>query len=615
MSDFYEALGASSVQGDTEAGIDSRYEPEYSAILEEIDKLSFSAGGATISWEAVEKNAILLLSEKTKDLQVVCHLGVALCHTKGLLGVSYGLSVLISFMENFWENGWPAKKRLRGRINAVDWWHERVVTFLQNSSSTEPSLTEEEQNEMLNKLARFEELVEEYMPDASAFYDIKAEIKRLPVIAPVGTEIEPAVEIVQGDEKQVLGARPDSEIQGTEAQPDAQTEEAKKPVEKTVEKAEESIETKGEISEKKESEDARTKQKSQVSLEEKSRVVLEEIAEPSISISAEQKKVLSELYQQFSASTFAYCENARQLEPQKAFVWKIFRLALWSHITELPPIDTSIEERKAESFLPEPDLSALQRVEESLTATSFEAKSLLPLAFMLENLCVIAPFCLDIHKTIYDILLKLGSSYKDAADSVLDESAAFFTRMPTMQDYTFSGGRPFISQTTLAWLQSGTTHSKALSHKNTRGKSFKSPVIVNNSFAGTQSFSSEILQEAQAQAQEALALGDIQLALQAFESKKCASPRTNLLVKIKQLELLCQVAYDNEAFVQVALALAEHILHKVAEQSLEYWDPELALEALTVAYSAFTLDTEKYEQEIKQVYKSLVGLCPQALLE
>lgn len=66
----FAALGSCPVPGETPAGDDARYEPEYAAVLEEIEKLSFSVQGAPVSWPAVEKNAVLILSEKSKDLQI-----------------------------------------------------------------------------------------------------------------------------------------------------------------------------------------------------------------------------------------------------------------------------------------------------------------------------------------------------------------------------------------------------------------------------------------------------------------------------------------------------------------------------------------------------------------
>ncbi len=49
----FETLGSCPVPGATPGGDDARYEPEYAAVLEEIEKLSFSGQGAAVSWDAV----------------------------------------------------------------------------------------------------------------------------------------------------------------------------------------------------------------------------------------------------------------------------------------------------------------------------------------------------------------------------------------------------------------------------------------------------------------------------------------------------------------------------------------------------------------------------------
>ncbi|MDR3176371.1 MAG: type VI secretion system protein TssA [Desulfovibrio sp.] len=178
----FETLGTTPVPGETPAGEDARYEPEYAAVLEEIEKLSFSGQGAAVSWPAIEKNAALILSEKSKDLQIASYLGVALWQNRGLEGLSDGVRVLAGFLETFWETGWPSLKRLRARVNAIDWWHERTSGFLQDAAGRMLPITGELQKNLLDQLARLDDLVSSLMPDASSLRDLTAAVRRLSVV-------------------------------------------------------------------------------------------------------------------------------------------------------------------------------------------------------------------------------------------------------------------------------------------------------------------------------------------------------------------------------------------------------------------------------------------------
>ena len=186
MADIpFKTLGACPVPGETPAGEDPRYEPEYAAVLDEIEKLSFSGQGAVISWLTVEKNATVLLSEKTKDMQIAAYLGVALWQNRGLEGMLDGIRVLVGLLETFWETAWPTLKRMRGRVNAIDWWHERTYAFLQDAATQNSPLTAELQQETLDALAKLDELVASLMPDASSLRDLSAAFRRL-AVSPTG---------------------------------------------------------------------------------------------------------------------------------------------------------------------------------------------------------------------------------------------------------------------------------------------------------------------------------------------------------------------------------------------------------------------------------------------
>ncbi|MCL1916653.1 MAG: type VI secretion system protein TssA [Desulfovibrionaceae bacterium] len=390
----FETLGSCPVPGETQAGGDARYEPEYAAVLEEIEKLSFSGQGAAISWPAIEKNAVIILSEKSKDLQIAAYLGVALWQNRGLAGMLDGLHVLAGFLETFWETGWPALKRLRGRINAIDWWHERTYGFLQDAAGQSSPIPTERQKELLDGLAKLDELVSSLMPDASPLRDLTAAVQRLPLIQ---------------DERPT--DKPPS------AEPPAPEPPAAEPPAPQVAVAQEAPKENPPLS----SGQAKAAQVAPA---------LPETDDPLV------------LRRHFVASGLAYLASARRAEPGNASLWQLSRLIIWGGIAALPASEDG------QTLLPVPDMDVLARARRKL-----EAGQALEAAFEAEDFFTAAPFCLDAQETVHKALFALGPQFADAAGRVLDESARFFSRLPGLEKLSFTDGTPLASPGTIIWLR------------------------------------------------------------------------------------------------------------------------------------------------------------------
>lgn len=388
----FAALGSCPVPGETPAGDDARYEPEYAAVLEEIEKLSFSAQGAAVSWSAIEKNAILILSEKSKDLQIASYLGVALWQNRGIEGLLDGVRVLAGFLETFWETGWPALKRMRGRVNAVDWWHERTYHFLQEAAAQLPPVSSDVRQALLDELARLDTLVSSLMPDASGLHDLSAAVRRLP-IAPAGQSVEeppaPAIkkekeQEEQTEEEKKTGAAPPPEP--------APVPEAPAPA-----------------------------------------------PAPEPAPATEDPAVLR---RNFVTSGLAYLASARRAAPGNASLWQLSRLIIWGGIIALPASENG------QTLLPPPDAATLARARQKLLeGNALEA------ALEAEDCFATAPFLLDAQKIAHAALSALGPQFADAAARVAEESASFFSRLPGLEKLSFVDGTPFASPETIAWLR------------------------------------------------------------------------------------------------------------------------------------------------------------------
>ncbi|HDD45374.1 MAG TPA: type VI secretion system protein TssA, partial [Candidatus Desulfofervidus auxilii] len=147
-----EILGKSPIESNPPCGLDVRYEPEFEELQNEIDKLSSPTGG-TIEWSKVLELSSKILTEKSKDLLVTSYLCTALVELKGIEGFVKGLKIYKDMIENFWENLFPPKKRLRGRIRAIEWWIEKVGNSLKRKEIKEiPEELHKEINQLLEEI-------------------------------------------------------------------------------------------------------------------------------------------------------------------------------------------------------------------------------------------------------------------------------------------------------------------------------------------------------------------------------------------------------------------------------------------------------------------------------
>ena len=163
-------LGTKPISTDKPAGADVRYDPAYDELQAEVDKLVSPAAGP-VDWEKVGRFAGDILMNKSKDLLVASYLAVALIHTKRSDGFSVGLKLYLELMERFWEELFPEKIRLRGRVRALEWWLEKTVAALrqvQDHSFAPKQLTQIKEN-----LDRLDNFLGEHLENAPSLSPIR----------------------------------------------------------------------------------------------------------------------------------------------------------------------------------------------------------------------------------------------------------------------------------------------------------------------------------------------------------------------------------------------------------------------------------------------------------
>jgi type VI secretion system protein VasJ len=171
-------LGKEGIDQKSPTGIDIRYEPEFDELQAEIDKLSSPTSSGSFDWEKIIKISTAILTGKSKDLLVASYLAVALIHTRKIDGLSVGLQIYGDLLESFWEDLFPPKKRLRGRIGAIEWWLEKSTSVLEQLKPD--PLPPEKIEELREALGRVDRLLKEYLDEPPSVRGIERFVDMIP---------------------------------------------------------------------------------------------------------------------------------------------------------------------------------------------------------------------------------------------------------------------------------------------------------------------------------------------------------------------------------------------------------------------------------------------------
>jgi type VI secretion system protein VasJ len=195
-------LGKEGIDQKSPTGTDIRYEPEFDELQAEIDKLSSPTSSGSFDWQKIIKISTAILAGKSKDLLVASYLAVALIHTRKIDGLSVGLQIYGDLLESFWEDLFPPRKRLRGRIGAIEWWLEKSASVLERLKPD--PLPPEKIEELKEALGRVDRLLKDYLDEPPSVRGIERFLDKIP-----GTvEKTPAPETPKEEGQKDSGARP-----------------------------------------------------------------------------------------------------------------------------------------------------------------------------------------------------------------------------------------------------------------------------------------------------------------------------------------------------------------------------------------------------------------------
>ncbi|HEX5053717.1 MAG TPA: type VI secretion system protein TssA [Planctomycetota bacterium] len=126
--DALATIGTEPIPGAAPCGESVRYDPDFEALSNEIEKLT-AVEQVPVDWNRVVQLGGALLA-KGKDLLVASYLTCGLLERGGYAGLATGCGVLRGLFDNFWDGLFPELRRMRARIAALDWLAARLEKVL-----------------------------------------------------------------------------------------------------------------------------------------------------------------------------------------------------------------------------------------------------------------------------------------------------------------------------------------------------------------------------------------------------------------------------------------------------------------------------------------------------
>jgi len=164
------------IPGANPAGENARFDERHEAIRNEVDKLG-RPEGEELNWGLIEAAGRALLTEKSKYYSIASYFGVAAYVLRGPRGLIEGISAISALLKYYWDAGFPPPDRLRARINAIDWFVDRVGAF----GDRAPKVLQQDDFQMLRQATKkLQDLVlERFQDDTPNIYGLKQTLERI----------------------------------------------------------------------------------------------------------------------------------------------------------------------------------------------------------------------------------------------------------------------------------------------------------------------------------------------------------------------------------------------------------------------------------------------------
>ncbi len=507
-------LGKTPISEDNPSGEDVRYDPENEKLEEEIAKLSSPSYSGGVDWDEIAKVSASILETKSKNLLVACYLCVALMKKQELSGLADGVHIIRDMLDNFWESMYPPKKRLRGRLNAVKWWQDRITAAVPKLKPV--TWPEDNKNSFEDDLKRIDDFLSEKSEDAPMLRGLIGNLSSLVAAEQKKPEVEP-----EKEETKEAAGKPE----GTKPSP------ASPPPEPS-----------GQI---------------EVSSDEDTEKLLKEILDRLGNVS-------SLLLKKGQFNIIPYRFN---------------RISAWINIKTIPPSSDG------KTMIPPPDEQI-----KNILKSQYQSNNWNDLLSASESRVRQFLFWFDLSRLSAESLENLGQPA--LGEAVAIETAMFIKRLPGIEKLAFSDGTPFADEDTKDWLKSAVPQKGGSSISGDSGE--------------------QIWMLVSKQISDALALIKENKTAEALNSCRTKIDQASSLRESFIWEIcLCRVLLKAKK-PKLIVSYFSRLLNTVSNYNIEEWEPQLAIEALTVILSGLRQQEEKSRDEelIDTVLNRITVLSP-----
>ncbi|WP_299009866.1 type VI secretion system protein TssA [uncultured Shewanella sp.] len=201
--DNLSLLGVTPISEGQPAGSNISVDGDFENLKREIEKHnSYSSEREETNWKTVETLGYSILSKKSKHFQVAAYWGAARVQLAGIQGIIDAASLFKGLVEHFWDSAWPVVRRLKGRMNSIQWWLDSSYAWAESYEG--PELDSVLIAKACELIAEFEALLIEACDDAPMMRGLRSSIERLPAKViieesvkevPTATEVEEAIAV------------------------------------------------------------------------------------------------------------------------------------------------------------------------------------------------------------------------------------------------------------------------------------------------------------------------------------------------------------------------------------------------------------------------------------
>ncbi|RLA76438.1 MAG: type VI secretion system protein TssA, partial [Epsilonproteobacteria bacterium] len=166
----YDKLGRTPIDEQNPAGKDVKYDEEFELVESEMSKLTSPSSASEIDWNLVSTTSYNILENKSKNILVAVYLSYAQYKLRGIDGLDDSVKVISDMLDNYWETLYPPKKRLKGRINAIEWWLGKISKDLE--AIDDVVVESEKKDNLIANLKRIDDFLNEELDDSPLFYNL-----------------------------------------------------------------------------------------------------------------------------------------------------------------------------------------------------------------------------------------------------------------------------------------------------------------------------------------------------------------------------------------------------------------------------------------------------------